>query len=596
MSYSLDSKKWTKVAERPQGLTTRLGIQGVAHPNNGLVYIPSGRNIIDGDMMIFDLQTQATKWAPMPPRESGTTLQWYGYSFVWSSYRDKFLIFGGGGNAAPYFYEYSVMSNHWTELAMEGERPPRLKNACLIPAYNGTKMILFGGLASGGNSVGSLYMLDVQSLAWNLTATAPSGQGRHSMACSVSGDNVIIWGGESTEKVKISGTPLIYNIYTANWSTQFTRGTHFTPTGPLSAKSTGMSEESESRTSSSDIGGAIAASAVVVAFVGFLFYRRRKRQRALKNGGLFAQMPESDMSLNHIVSPPPLPIAVTPGQGDLAELNSSSHVGHQRLHGSHSNAQPISLAQHQVVGDNNVLCNNNYNDMDSRPLHFRPISTAHNTDPSWITPPQNPDWPTSPQLPHSSPHFQQTSSSPSSSSSRATKLAPLISPTAPPPPYLPSGASSPLVVFRKEAITEPVPITSVRKDTKPEFLATHTYSVNNNVTNSSSSNSNTSGYAYHERQVEELQHQLAARKEELVRQNSYNRVQYYPPPLADTGSGGRYTASKAVARNPQGAGDLIVQEPGTSGNTAGDTSKEELQQQVQALQAELNRLQTLIGS
>lgn len=62
-------------------------------------------------------------------------------------------------------------------------------------AYNGTKMILFGGLTSGGSAVGNLYILDVQSLTWNLTATAPSSQSRYGMACSVSGDNFIIWGG-----------------------------------------------------------------------------------------------------------------------------------------------------------------------------------------------------------------------------------------------------------------------------------------------------------------------------------------------------------------------------------------------------------------
>ncbi|KAG0317178.1 hypothetical protein BGZ97_005778 [Linnemannia gamsii] len=123
MSYSLDTKKWTKVANRPQGLTTQSGIQAVAHPTNGLVYIPSGRNITDGDMLIFDLKTQMITWAPMPPREPSTVLQWYGYSFVWSSYKSSFFIFGGGGDVAPYFYEYKVRNNKWTELVKQLEEP-----------------------------------------------------------------------------------------------------------------------------------------------------------------------------------------------------------------------------------------------------------------------------------------------------------------------------------------------------------------------------------------------------------------------------------------------------------------------------------------
>ncbi|KAF9140844.1 hypothetical protein BG015_001501 [Linnemannia schmuckeri] len=631
MSYSLDTKKWAKVADRPKELTTQPGIQTVAHPTTGLVYIPSGRNNPDGDMMIYDLMTATIKWAPMPPREPGNALQWFGYSFVWSNYRNSFLIFGGGGDVGSYFYEYKLADNAWNELALQGVIPPRVKNACFTPAYNGTKMILFGGQLSNGTALGSLYTLDMELMIWSLTQTTPASQNRHSMACSVSGDNFIIWGGQSTTGTVMSGTPLIYNINTTKWTTQFVRGTSFTPTGPLTARNT---DTSESETST-DVGAAIVAGAVAIAFVGFLFYRRRKRQRALKQGGHFVQMPESDMNLTHIVSPPPLPGTPTSGQGSITELNG----GRQRLHGSHSNSQPITLAGHHIDDNNNALSNNydhndnnynannadsNYNihnhsvnnDLDSRSLPLPPISAISPTnpswsppptDPSWSTPPQNPSWPTGEQPfcpPH---HLQATLSSPSSSPSWASMIPSSNSPSAPPPPYLTSAASSPVVVFRKEAMTEPVPVPvpPIKEEAMTGSLPVHTFSGNyNNHNNSGNSSSTIEGYAIHERQVEELQHQLAARKEELVRRNSGLRPQYYPPPppVVSGGSGG-YTASKAVARSPQGAGDIVVQETGTIGNSSSSsgvvgsegTSNEELQQQVQALQAELNRLQALIG-
>lgn len=56
-------------------------------------------------------------------------------------------------------------------------------------------MILFGGQTFDGATPGNLYTLDMESMTWNLTQTVPSSQSRHSMACSVSGDNFIIWGG-----------------------------------------------------------------------------------------------------------------------------------------------------------------------------------------------------------------------------------------------------------------------------------------------------------------------------------------------------------------------------------------------------------------
>ena len=295
--------------------------------------------------------------------------------------------------------------------------------------------------------------------------------------------------GQSSTGAIMSGTPLIYNINTTEWATQFVRGTSFTPTGPLTARNTnparGDSGYETTRSSSADAGGAIIGCAVMVAFGGFLFYRRRKRQRALKNDGRFLQISGSDVSLTHIVSPPSLPGAGTSGQGSITELNS----GRQRLHGSHSNSQPITLAGHQANGNNNDP-NNNHNhndnssynanntdssynthahsidgDQDSRPLPLSPISTVPPTNPSWSTPPHNPSWPTSAQPSFPPLHPQLTSPSPSSSSSWVSMIplnspsAPPLpnSPSAPPPSYPASVASSPTVIFRKEAMTEPIP-------------------------------------------------------------------------------------------------------------------------------------------
>lgn len=64
-----------------------------------------------------------------------------------------------------------------------------------ILAYNGTKMILFGGNTDTTQSVDSLYILDVPSMTW--TQADSSLDARSDMACSVSGDNFIVWGGKS---------------------------------------------------------------------------------------------------------------------------------------------------------------------------------------------------------------------------------------------------------------------------------------------------------------------------------------------------------------------------------------------------------------
>ncbi|KAF9119457.1 hypothetical protein BGW39_000288 [Mortierella sp. 14UC] len=331
-SFNLESHKWTKVADGPKELSTQGGLQAVTHPKNGLVYIPSGSNSNSSDdMLIFDLLSSMVKLAPNPPKEANNLLKWYGYSFVWSEVRKSFLIFGGGGDVGPYFYEYTLDDNSWKELPLAGDDvPPRVKGACMVPAFNGTKMLLFGGLTSTGTAVGSLYTLDVTNMAWSLSQTTQPNQNRSGMACSVSGDNFVVWGGQSAAGAVMTGTPLIYNINTTKWTQQFVRGTHYTPTpGSPDSEATSDSGYYKPMTSPLDVGGAITAGVAVVAVVGFIFYRRRKnrRQNATMNGQShqFYKMQESDLSLNSIVSPPP--IAGASGQDGSHKSRSADDAG-----------------------------------------------------------------------------------------------------------------------------------------------------------------------------------------------------------------------------------------------------------------------------
>ncbi|KAF9927648.1 hypothetical protein FBU30_002987, partial [Linnemannia zychae] len=78
-----------------------------------------------------------------------------------------------------------------------------LSEHCMVPAYGGTKMIVFGGW--DGLSLNSeyamtpfysstLYVLDIKSMSWSILSKG-SVLGRRSMACTVVGDNFVAWGG-----------------------------------------------------------------------------------------------------------------------------------------------------------------------------------------------------------------------------------------------------------------------------------------------------------------------------------------------------------------------------------------------------------------
>ncbi|KAF9952846.1 hypothetical protein BGZ72_005878 [Mortierella alpina] len=134
----------------------------------------------------------------------------------------------------PFLIEYSPATSSWKRLATKGVSPGSLVSHCMVPAYNGTKMIVFGGalypdvvkMVDGkippAAIQGSIYILDIQSLTWtNGTGTDPQ-YIRSDMACGVSGDNFVAWGGEvHGQDIEALGTPIIYNLKTNNWTTEF---------------------------------------------------------------------------------------------------------------------------------------------------------------------------------------------------------------------------------------------------------------------------------------------------------------------------------------------------------------------------------------
>jgi hypothetical protein len=56
-------------------------------------------------------------------------------------------------------------------------------------------MVLFGGDNGSGPSVASISVLDIATMVWTDGEDAPDP--RSEMACTVAGDNFIVWGGKT---------------------------------------------------------------------------------------------------------------------------------------------------------------------------------------------------------------------------------------------------------------------------------------------------------------------------------------------------------------------------------------------------------------
>ncbi|KAG0272013.1 hypothetical protein BGZ95_000119 [Linnemannia exigua] len=194
-------------------------------PTTGLIYIPSITNNGTG-MMVYNPETRTSFSVPMYP---SVVLPYraVAYTFVWSELRKSFLYFGGydsigdNGTFNNYMIEYQPTTHGWTRIPTTGIQG-MLASHCMIPAYGGTKMVVFGGWeAIAGVSIqrpgysSALYILDVKEMHWTKLS---EGQvlGRRDMACAVVGDNFVSWGGMDSND-QTAGT-LIYNLKTNQWT------------------------------------------------------------------------------------------------------------------------------------------------------------------------------------------------------------------------------------------------------------------------------------------------------------------------------------------------------------------------------------------
>ncbi|KAG0199172.1 hypothetical protein BGX28_007519 [Mortierella sp. GBA30] len=233
MTYLITDKIWLPTVQPlPAGYTTFWKLKAATDPNTGMVYVPSGKD--DGNSMAVynPVGSMTSASVSMPPPDTMILPLSY-YSVVWSTERSTLLIYGGlkyvgavspGGNLTgnPNLFEFSPQSLNWVRISTKGESPGNISSHCMVPAYNGTKMVVFGGVTVMRQPVASIYILDLGTLTWTRGKNADPVQSRSDMACTVAGDNFIAWGGEYLGKrMESFGTPLIYNLQTGQWTTEF---------------------------------------------------------------------------------------------------------------------------------------------------------------------------------------------------------------------------------------------------------------------------------------------------------------------------------------------------------------------------------------
>ena len=170
---------------------TNTGLKGVTDPRTGIVYVPNGYfSGPGGDYMLLKFSPGNMTSTPgiMPTALFRISL----YAISWSDNLGTFLVYGGRTwdtqNVTNVLMLYNIADGSWTSVATTGQAPPGIIGACMVQAYGGTKMVLFGGDTSDHMAQQSIYILDVATWVWTKGADAGAANARGSAACAVTKD------------------------------------------------------------------------------------------------------------------------------------------------------------------------------------------------------------------------------------------------------------------------------------------------------------------------------------------------------------------------------------------------------------------------
>lgn len=290
--YNLQTGSTTNV--NLYGLSNTIDFSAAAtHPYDGAVVFPTGFST----NLLQPQSAFSFMFHEQPGVLSGLQL----YSIAASNSTQTVIIFGGyrtTNGAESALFSYEAMFSKWTQLNATGTNPSPRQGACMVPAHNGTKLVLFGGFAPAkltnlstlpSNSFSDIYVLDVATLVWTKGPDGQPKRARSGHVCAMSGDSFVAWGGVSaTIKTPPEEMVSVYDLKTNTWQDQFIApsagggnsgsgsgsGSIPSPTGL--GTNVGPGDTGSSGSNVGAIAGGVAAAVTLLAAVLILAYHRKR--------------------------------------------------------------------------------------------------------------------------------------------------------------------------------------------------------------------------------------------------------------------------------------------------------------------------------
>ncbi|KAG0295820.1 hypothetical protein BGZ96_010938 [Linnemannia gamsii] len=316
-TYTFRNARWSQPTLVPS-LNKNPNMPMVTDPAENQVYIINGFvNVINDDVLGAMQYDPSVPTVMNPMRESTRLPLDGGYAAVWSTALNVVVAYGGFVRSTPPTYSeslYEFNPQNSTFLSMGGTNSPAARYGhCMVEAYNGSQIILFGGADKDNEPLSDLHILDVATLTWTQQKVTSPPRGRAYPCCAVTNDMFVAWSGAQWDKddkefkVIDEEVTIVFNLKTKQWQSTFSpdnsgNTTGITETGKdhPTTSSTKLPEQHDVSIEAV-VGGAIAGLAVVLAgTAGLLYFCRMK---AKKKGWAWRALRKKDGS----PSPPPLP-------------------------------------------------------------------------------------------------------------------------------------------------------------------------------------------------------------------------------------------------------------------------------------------------
>ncbi|KAF9111123.1 hypothetical protein BGX27_005358 [Mortierella sp. AM989] len=217
--YDLQSGGWSSVLTNTN-IRIFNGLAATTNPETGVIYVPNGYKSLDSNSMLaINLETETVDNIAMHPSLESE----YFFSTAWSLEFKSMILIGGTTNDL-FAYSPSMGWNDLTSIA-QGDIPSQRYSPCLVPAFGGSKMVLFGGIhPSQNNTLNDIYLLDIPTMTWTRKPDTDLANGRGAAACSVSNGNFIAWGGTNILEGTASGprdTLLVFDLISGTWTSEY---------------------------------------------------------------------------------------------------------------------------------------------------------------------------------------------------------------------------------------------------------------------------------------------------------------------------------------------------------------------------------------